>query len=93
MRAHVSFEQRRSVERFAANLARQQGAFTAERSRFRRDRVAHDHVHVVVQGRRVAGQRVGRRGFAGQGFPLVRVLSAGRRGRRRRRRRAERSGQ
>lgn len=93
MRAHVSFEQRRSVERFAANLARQQGAFTAERSRFRRGRVARGHVRVVVRGRRVAGQRVGRRRLAGQRFSLVRILSAGRRGRRRRRRRAERSGQ
>lgn len=59
VRPHVSLEQRGSVESFAAHLARQQGAFAPERSGFYRGRVAHDHVHVVIQGRRVAGQRVG----------------------------------
>lgn len=93
MRPHVSLEQRRSVERLAAHLARQQGAFAAERSRFHRSRVARDHVHVVVQRRRVSGQRVGRRRFAGQRLALVRVQSAGRGRRGRRGRRAERAGQ
>lgn len=57
--AHVSLEQRWPVESFAAHLARQEGALAAERSRFHRSRVAHDHVHVVVQRCCVAGQRVG----------------------------------
>lgn len=76
MRPHVSLEQRGSVESFAAHLARQQGAFAPERSRLYWGRVANDHVHIVIQRRRVARQRVGRRRFAGQRFPFVRVQSA-----------------
>lgn len=78
VRSHVALQQAGPVERLAAHLARQQGAFAALRTGFRR-RTRQTGDGLVVQ---VAGAAGGRRRRGGRlaGHGLVLVLGAGWRG-------------